>query len=747
MEKEKKIKVGMVQINNSFDRQDYLPLSLGFLHSYAKAHAKNFNDFEFSSPIYKRISIKKAVEHLSDSDIACFSTYVWNFEISKAIARGIKEENPNAIILFGGCHVPDTREKGLEALLRKYPFVDFASPGEGERPFKSFLENYPGRNWEAVPSLAFLDEKKRFVYTNEGLSMQDLLNKYKEYLKKIYSAEYLEEQSPEDLKKLYVTHVKNLSTDEFLKKRRELDPIIESLKKQRVEDLNTIPSPYLTGYFDELIKSNPDQQWNALFETNRGCPFECSFCDWGIASTKRMADYDLENRIFKEIDWFSRNKIEFVYCCDANFGLYKERDLAIAKHFAENKKEYGYPHRFSVQNTKNSTEVSYRIQEVLNDSGLDKGVLLAFQSLHEPTLKAVKRGNIKLSTYHELQKRFTREGVTTFSDIILGLPLETYETFTNGVSTLIENGQHNRIQFNNLSILPNAPMVEDIEKYGLEIVESDMINIHGSLGEWADNIYEKQQLVVGTSTMPREDWVKARNFGYMLAFLHFDKLLQLPNILLNTQYGISYKEIADTFIENPRKTPVIEEISNLFSGHARNLQNGGAEYIHSKEYLNIWWPADEYALIKLATEGKLDAFYREAQGNLEYLLERKGYKGDSDRYAVLGEAIYFNKELLKMPFNDQYKKITLNYNILDIYKRGLLAEKVPIETGEFLYIIDKKAQIDRDARTSNENFKIINSWNSWEDWCREVVWWGNKKGAYLYSCIPIKEGQLAQKEI
>ena len=669
MKDKEKIKVGMVQINNSFDRQNYLPLSLGFLHSYAKKHAKNFDEFEFLTPIYKRIAIDEAVEHLSDSDIACFSTYVWNFEISKAIAKRLKEKNQETTIFFGGPHIPDTRKKGLEALLRENQFIDFASPGEGEMVFESFLENYPEKNWKAVPSLVFLDKKGNFSYNPRALGIQDL---------------------------------------------------------------NTIPSPFLEGYFDSLIKANPEETWIGLFETNRGCPFDCSFCDWRRLVAKRgITNYDLEERIFKEIDWFSQNKIEFVFCCDANFGIFKDRDLAIAQRFADNKEDhYGYPHRFSVQNTKNSTAVTYGIQKVLVESGLDKGVLLAFQSLHEPTLQAIKRDNIKLSTYHELQKRFTKEGIMTFSDIILGLPLETYETFTQGVSTLIENGQHNRIQFNNLSILPNTPMIDDKEKYDLQIVESDMVNIHGSLGEWVDNIYERQQLVVGTSTMPKEDWVKARNFGYMISFLHFDKVLQVPNILLNTQYGISYKDIADAFIDNPLNGPIVNEVSNIFFDQARRLQNGGAEYIHSKQWLNIWWPADEYALIKLATEGKLNAFYQEAKSTLDLLLKQKGY---NDYEGILSEAIHFNKELLKMPFNYQDKIISLNYNILDIYKTGLITEKTPIRKGGFSYVIDKKAKIDTNARNPNGDFKMINSWNSWEDWCREVVWYGNKKGDYIYS--------------
>jgi|SRR3989338_3415382 len=674
-----KIKVGLVQINNSFDQQNYVPLSVGFLHSYAQTHAQNFDEFEFLKPIYKRIPIEQAAEQLTDADIVAFSTYVWNYQMSKAIAKRVKQQNPATVILFGGPHVPEPaiekgvynqslkeippdkydykRGNGLENFLRENDFIDFAVTGEGEKVFSAFLESYPSRKFEGINS---------FHYLKDG-------------------------------------------------------QLISTIPAIRIKDLNEIPSPYLSGYFNSLIEENKKEGWIGLFETNRGCPFKCSFCDWGGVDKNKMADYNLEERIFKEIDWFSENNIRFVFCTDANFGMYSSekvgfRDLRIAEKFAENKKKYGFPNRFSVQNTKNSTDASYQIQRVLVDSGLDQGVLLAFQSLNQATLEAVDRANIKLETYHELQKRFTQEGVTTFSDIILGLPLETYETFTRGISTLIENGQHNRIQINNLSLLPNAPMVKNghIKKYNLEVVEADMINVHGSLGEWVDNIYEKQQLVTGTSTMPREEWVKARNFAHMTEFLHFDKVLQIPNIILNTIYGINYKEIIDSFIENPLKTQIIKEVNSLFSNHAKEIQKGGPEYIHSKQWLNIWWPADEYALITLATEGKLDNFYKEAESTLEHILKSNGYKNFEP---VLSEALSVNRSLMKMPFQKEDIKINTKHNILDVYRAGLLSEKKEIEEGNYSYTINRSKQ----------------KWDSWEDWCREVIWWENKKGDYIYS--------------
>ena len=149
--------------------------------------------------------------------------------------------------------------------------------------------------------------------------------------------------------------------------------------------------------------------------------------------------------------------IEYIFCCDANFGILS-RDVDIASCVAETKKRCGYPQALSVQATKNATERAYNTQKILADAGLNKGVDIALQSMDPTTLKSIKRGNISTETYQELQRRFTRDNVETYTDLILGLPGETYESLTNAVSTIIDNGQHNRIQFNNLSVLPNAEM-------------------------------------------------------------------------------------------------------------------------------------------------------------------------------------------------------------------------------------------------------------------------------------------------
>ena len=188
----------------------------------------------------------------------------------------------------------------------------------------------------------------------------------------------------------------------------------------------------------------------------------------------------------------------------------------------------------------------------------------------------------------------------TYTDIILGLPGETYDSFANGVSRIIQNGQHNRIQFNNLSILPNAEMGDPgyRQRFGIKTVESDTINIHGSLSEGDDEISEVQQLVVATGAMPQQDWVRARVFSWTAGLLHFDKVLQIPLILAHEIGSTSYRDLIELFCTGDfREYPVISDMISLFTGQAESMQDGGPEYIRSEDWLNIWWPSDEYFLI------------------------------------------------------------------------------------------------------------------------------------------------------
>ena len=201
----------------------------------------------------------------------------------------------------------------------------------------------------------------------------------------------------------------------------------------------------------------------------------------------------------------------------------------------------------------------------------------------------------------------------------------------------------------------------------------------------------------------------------MTALLHFDKLFQIPLILAHGISGIAYRDMIEAFIAaDPARYPMIAEIHDFFEGEAEAIQKGGAEYVFSKEYLNIFWPADEYIFVKLTAEGKFDAFYDEAAGLLLELIRQKSSAIDLE---CLDDALRLNRRLVKEPFVSDDITVRINYNIMEFYQGIRNGEPIALTRATNGHQFDRSSQ----------------RWHDFQAWCREVVWWGNKKGAYLYS--------------
>jgi radical SAM superfamily enzyme YgiQ (UPF0313 family) len=640
--------VALVQINNSFSGQNYLPYSIACLRSYIEAHAVNPARYKFLPMIFKRMPIGKIVSHIEGADVVGFSTYVWNANISLEAARRLKARRPKVLIVFGGPQVPDKPEH----FLREHPFIDIVVHNEGEKTFLRLLEEYPRRNWRDLPGISFIAEDGSFVKTAAG---------------------------------------------------------------ERMRDLAELPSPFMNGIFNRLLADNPQEKWIGLWETNRGCPFQCTFCDWGSATASKISRFELE-RLYGELEWFIDNKIEYIFVCDANFGIQK-RDVEIAQRVAELRRASGYPQGFSVQSTKNATERAYITQKILADAGLNKGVALSMQSLDAITLENIKRDNISLETYLELSRRFTRDKVETYSDLILALPGESYESYVEGIDTLINAGQHNRIQFNNLSILPNAEMGDPdyLAKYQMVTVRSEIINIHGSKELLADDVSEMQDIVVATYSMNADEWRRSRAISWMIAFLYFDKLAQLPIVLLHELTGIRYRDIFESFMAVDRaEYPVIGEIRDFFLAEAQAIQEGGVEYKFSEEWLGIYWPADEYAYIKLTVEGRMVALYSE----IESIFARQvGEQPEDTALDAIQDSLNINRVMVSQPNLPDDAEISLRFNVVAFWRGICVGEPVNLIRGDYRHTVLR----------SQRHYSDFNRW------CQEIVWWGNKKGAYLYA--------------
>lgn len=320
---------------------------------------------------------------------------------------------------------------------------------------------------------------------------------------------------------------------------RDLLPIYQGARLNNLD----IPSPYLTGVFDNIMKNNSKFVFNATLETNRGCPFQCTFCDWGSLTYAKIRKFELE-KVFAELEWIAKNGIDFCTIADANFGVFFERDMAITDELLRLQKLYGFPKVVDTAWYKNSSEkVLQIVKKFTSSEQSNRGMTLSVQSMDDAVLTSIKRKNMEISSLKDMFAQCNKEGIQSYTETILGLPEETYDSWANGQCAILEAGQHGAIESWLLQLLENAELnkPEQRELHGFKTVTA-----HGyvSGSEEEDDVEESAELVVGTKYMPFDDLVDSWLYSWMITNFHCFGWSQVYTRYANSQ-GTSYRSMYD----------------------------------------------------------------------------------------------------------------------------------------------------------------------------------------------------------
>lgn len=362
-------------------------------------------------------------------------------------------------------------------------------------------------------------------------------------------------------------------------------------------NLDELPSPYLSGVFDDLLPEQP--KWQVVQETHRGCPYSCTFCEWGQASQKEIRKFP-DARILAEYHWFGRNKMEYLENADANYGLFK-RDIALTRALAVTKETYGYPKTFRAAFAKNSNEAIFEISTILHGAGQLKAVTLAMQSMDDNVLVNIKRKNIKVEKFRELVTRYSEAGIPTYTELILGLADETLDQYMAGVDELIEAGHHWGIFTYMNVMLPNTEQnsPEYREKFGLETRPLYAMLLHAT--PEPDAVRERQETIVGTKAMPHEDWKYAWTFARVVELFHCMGILQATAIAAR-EIGLSYRDFyCDLINWATRKPHTVAGKAIQIMRIARDCALDGQPWdLVDPRFGPTSWPPEEYAFLHIA---------------------------------------------------------------------------------------------------------------------------------------------------
>lgn len=289
-------------------------------------------------------------------------------------------------------------------------------------------------------------------------------------------------------------------------------PIYDKLK--RVE-LDSMPSPYVdSSIMDQILKDNPDTQWATTLETNRGCPFACSFCDWGSLTQSKIKKFNLE-KVFAEIDWIVNNKVEYLYIADANFGVFYERDKEIVKYLCKKKLETGYPHHLNMTWYKNSTEKTIELVMLLQEVDLNRGMTLSVQSMTDKVLESIERKNMEISKLGEMYKICNDNNIKFYTEFILGLPEETKQSWRESLCQAVQLGCHNSIEIFPLEVLRNSELYKQTTQHSMEIFRFQTVE-----PRQLTSIPENHNFVIGTKYMNKQELVDSWLWGWLLINFH-----------------------------------------------------------------------------------------------------------------------------------------------------------------------------------------------------------------------------------
>jgi putative methyltransferase len=272
-------------------------------------------------------------------------------------------------------------------------------------------------------------------------------------------------------------------------------------------DPKLIPSPYLNGFFDNLLLGNTTKNIRAVFEGNRGCPYSCSFCDIGSKMYQKIQMFDTD-RCIAELDWICENNVNIVDVADSNFGIFP-RDEQIVDYIVEQKQLGRFNGSFMPTWAKTHGEQIIKLAKKLQTSGVDKIFGFSLQSTNPDTLKNVKRKNTyDIQGFIPILEDMQQLNMSSYTELIFPMPGDTAESFKSGLHELLDMPvSFEMIQINSLSRLSNT-------EFNTGFPNMEWVNIKGTAKPYDNGVTD--EICVATDSIDRESvfesFFYARNF-------------------------------------------------------------------------------------------------------------------------------------------------------------------------------------------------------------------------------------------
>lgn len=635
-----------------------IPIGVGYVGAYCKGFFGsdvNLKLFRTAGPLLKEII--KPPPH-----IIGFGSYDWNYNLTLKIALKTKQTCPESIVVVGGANV-DIEPKENKNFLEQNSYIDSMIFGDGEIPFAKIVQ-------------LCLD-----------------LGKTKNIREKIRSTP--------------IAGVRSLYKGKLIM--GEVSDI--------VEELDTIPSPYLTGIFDELLKNH---QLMPIVQKVRGCPNHCSFCVSGRQSSK-LRSFSVK-RVIAEIDYLKKHaQNRIIRFSDDNFGIFKG-DLQVAEYLNETHKKYHYPIGLKLYSSKHLNETTQQTALVLKNLSL---LNISFQSLDPTILNNVKRSQVSFNVISRHLDFARKNNIPTGTELIIGLPGETLDS----VKTTIDRTVGLKFDSVGIGILWLLR--------GTELATKDARKKHAfkskfMLAENAVSIvdgeisFETDEVAVASNTYSFEDYKIFLKYLFMCNFSignGYAKELLFHGL----SFGINPSRVFDEILSHPDSYPTINKTADAFLKsyikHMFDTKKELGEFVQKN--INYWikYRKGITAISKsrMIPEFIVDMLFKDSEQRVFYEFER----AINTLFNGTGYELFYNltnhireltKKLIINPKNELKKDVAFhsNYHLLEWIRDGYskpLSEYKTTDRQDYILSIRNyefiKHLVEKDRIESKNSFNFF----------------------------------------
>jgi putative methyltransferase len=481
-----------------------VPLLWASAKTYYEENSLNSKQWEWGNPYLNYNDIDKVLDELikENPTVVGFSVYIWNELFSFELAKKLKTALPNTYIIWGG---PQCDIKYNNDFFQNHPYIDLVAPSDayGERSIADILDNITINNGTLVAnSIQYCywpDENLNVKFNSLGPNKKDF--------------------------------------------RWPKNP----LRAQQA---------YIQPFLNQLVGLRSF----LMIETSRGCPYKCSFCDWGGGTYTKTVKKEFAT-VFDELSWAGENNIDGIWFTDANFGMY-DIDIEYIKHVISINKRYDYPKQVTIQPTKVKLDNLFKVYSLLADADMLSHYQISIQDLDDNVKKNVDRIDFSFEDQVAMFKKLQKQKyLPIWIEGILGLPGSSLSTIKDAIQRISLEKLPFPIWYHWI-LLPATPAYdpEYRDKFKLVTVKgksSDSISvvikekpnvpINPLVSKATDTVHDTEY-VVGSYSYSPKDWVEMNLLQIFTASTQNSQILDLISNYLWKQHQINYGELFDTVL-------------------------------------------------------------------------------------------------------------------------------------------------------------------------------------------------------